>query len=458
MRPLSYGGYYEDLRSPDDTSIHPVPYQSELRPPSCVKYSCVFGARLAFQSCCQRYLANEPLQYRLIVECFKFAVVTSICLHISSNQQKRAMSFGDTALGKLQEYAQRIKNTEYDTPSTSVKSAYEVRLEVAFKELSHQVKVETKVLEEVKVDHTQTEACLTDLYFQLQAKSGDPGIGRPSADTTTRLKQLRVIKAAYDSLTALQPDLPSPESPLPALLALRNAQKQVIELKDSVSTTYQKIEGARKRLAQEQADLRDARLITNALESRITRLALEVQEKSQKTPEEAAHSMILEESTKKESFEKETKKLIKSLVKFINEKLAAMLAAEELGGPVVGDLLEVSDEMLAAGFNRRGKTKKPKSPKPDHDAKRQSRIDQIWGQNGNATSTMTNERQAAAAEMRLLTEDLLNVAAEEGTGAYVTLARDSAASRFLIRAKVAQFHPKDARKLRLIDFGRELDD
>jgi hypothetical protein len=28
----------------------------------------------------------------------------------------------------------------------------------------------------------------------------------------------------------------------------------------------------------------------------------------------------------------------------------------------------------------------------------------------------------------------------------------------LVRAKVAQFHPKDARRLRLIDFGRELDD
>jgi hypothetical protein len=41
---------------------------------------------------------------------------------------------------------------------------------------------------------------------------------------------------------------------------------------------------------------------------------------------------------------------------------------------------------------------------------------------------------------------------------YVDLQRDSAAARFLVRAKVAQFHPRDAGRIRLIDFGRQLDD
>ena len=60
--------------------------------------------------------------------------------------------------------------------------------------------------------------------------------------------------------------------------------------------------------------------------------------------------------------------------------------------------------------------------------------------------------------MRMLTEDLLNIAVEEGTLAYVTMQRDAAAARFLVRAKVAQFHPKDAQRLRLIDFGQEIDE
>lgn len=44
------------------------------------------------------------------------------------------------------------------------------------------------------------------------------------------------------------------------------------------------------------------------------------------------------------------------------------------------------------------------------------------------------------------------------TSSYVELKKDSAASRFLVRAKVAVFHPKDARRLKLVDFGRNVED
>ncbi len=60
-----------------------------------------------------------------------------------------------------------------------------------------------------------------------------------------------------------------------------------------------------------------------------------------------------------------------------------------------------------------------------------------------------------------MTEELMNasVAAEgNSTLAYVTLQRESAAARFLVRAKIAQFAPRDARRIRLIDFGKRLDE
>ena len=258
-------------------------------------------------------------------------------------------------------------------------------------------------------------------------------------------------------MTQAPPNLPSPDSPLPALLALRNTHKVFTESKDSALTTHQKLLEARKRLAREQADLHDSQLITAALKDRIARLTIEVQERSQKSPEEAANAVIASQEQRRQSLQEETRKLVKALARFIKSHLAALLAAEALGGPVVGDLLDVSDEMLAAGFNPKGNAKKPKAQSRELDTKRQRRIDEIWGPPEGAISE-GYEREAAAAEMRLLTEDLLNVAAEEDTGAYVTLTRDSAAARFLIRAKVAQFHPRDARKLRLIDFGRELDE
>ena len=225
--------------------------------------------------------------------------------------------------------------------------------------------------------------------------------------------------------------------------------------------TITKLTQARSQQLQEKADLRDAHLIKDAVKKRIAKLQIEYDEKSQKSPEEAATEMLKEQQKQKASYERDTKKLIKAFNKFIDEPLAGMLAAEELGGPVVGDLLDIDDEMLQAEFTDQGKAKKLKISESNRGAKRQRRIDEIWGSgdDNEGFGSERSERKAAAAEMRSLAEELLNTAAESNTqSSYVQLRRDSAAARFLVRAKVAQFHPKDARKLRLIDFGRELDD
>lgn len=250
--------------------------------------------------------------------------------------------------------------------------------------------------------------------------------------------------------------LPFPDSPLPAILAVRNVQRLIPETTEAISGTHQQLIQTRKRLIKEEADLKDVKLIADALDSRIARLKVEVDEKSQRSPDEVARDLVREQIMHKQFYEKETRRLVRALVKFINEHLAAMLAAEELGGPVVGDVLDVSDEMLEAGFSQKGKAKKIKPCNSSNSTKKQQRIDEVWGL-GDSTESQS-ERQAAAKEMRSLIEELLNIAAEEGTGTYITLPRDSAASRFLVRAKVTQFHPKDARKMRLKDFGRELDD
>jgi hypothetical protein len=93
---------------------------------------------------------------------------------------------------------------------------------------------------------------------------------------------------------------------------------------------------------------------------------------------------------------------------------------------------------------------------------RQRRIDQIWGGKsavGDDEDEPPTEAEAADAELRQLMENLFATLTGPGGGkAYYQLERDSAASRFLVRAKIAQFHPKDAKRLRLVDFGRELDD
>ena len=296
----------------------------------------------------------------------------------------------------------------------------------------------------------------------MRASNANTVIEEPSPDLTSRLRQLRTITATYKSLTRSEPALPPTDSPLPALLAIRSTQRLIKETRSSIETTAGNITEARKQLNQEEAEFSDAQLITVALEERIAKLRVEHDQKSQRSPEGAAKDMIREQQKRKANLEKETKRLVRAFNKFIDEHLAGMLAAEELGGPVVGDFHDVGDETLEAGFNRQGKAKRPKAAAQNHDAKRQRRIDDIWGHQPGDEVTGTgerSEREAAGTEMRALTEELLNAAAGDNTsGAYVDLQRDSAATRFLVRAKVAQFHPRDARRLRLIDFARELDD
>ncbi|EHL03658.1 hypothetical protein M7I_0302 [Glarea lozoyensis 74030] len=222
-------------------------------------------------------------------------------------------------------------------------------------------------------------------------------------------------------------------------------------------------EGTQDSIQQTQADLEDTRQRL-AKETRILVLQSQIDDRTQKPQSQVAKDMLRELEAKENYYNEETRRLVKAFQTFINDHLAPMLAAEELGGPIVGDDLGVDETMLEAGFNAQGRAKKPKNL-PSED-KRQQRIDQIWGskpQSGDmAEAEQTwDEKDAAGAEMRDLTEQLLNRLVEAGgtgPGAYVELTRESAAARFLVRSKVAQFHPRDARKLRLVDFGGEVED
>lgn len=282
----------------------------------------------------------------------------------------------------------------------------------------------------------------------------------PSPDPKIRLRQLRTITAAYQSLTPAEPLLPMPDSPLPALLAMRSTLNLVDQTKASISEDKESIEKAKQRLQQEQADLKDARSITIALRQRIEKVQREHEEQSQKTNEDVIKGMIQEQHQKRRHYRKELKNSVKAFNRFVHEHLAAMVAVEDLGGPVVGNLLEIDENTLRAGFTQQGKPKKAKADNSKDDAKRKRRNYEIWGSEDEDMAESTrSEKDAAGASFRELTEDLLNAAAgDDDSDPYIRISHESAAVRFLVRAKVAQFHPNDARQLRLIDFGLELDE
>lgn len=269
---------------------------------------------------------------------------------------------------------------------------------------------------------------------------------------------------AFQDEAELEPLLPPPGSALPALLAMRRTHQTILESNEYTDSQAASVEQIERQIEAERANLREQQALQVALENRIKSLREGLEDRQEKTEGQVAKERIAELKQEKDHWDQQTSSLMKQLDWFIGEHLGPMLAAEELGGPVVGDLTEVDLDDLTAGFSAHGKPKKAKD-RPDQD-KRQRRIDDIWGpqeqpDQANKRKRDRDEASAASAEMRDLTEQLMNKLMEAGgdhSAAYVEIARESAAARFLVRSKVAVFHPKDARKLRLVDFGREVDD
>ncbi|KAI1817741.1 hypothetical protein GGS20DRAFT_531573, partial [Poronia punctata] len=302
------------------------------------------------------------------------------------------------------------------------------------------------------------------IIYKLRA---DPAVDRTDQNVPPTAS-IDIMKAAYDELASRPPFLPFPGSVLPALVALRRTHRAVEETKEYSVTQNESFAMTKKQLELARADFGNQQALAHSLRGRIQSLQDGLETRMEMSPEDMAREKIDELKQKKKKYNQETSKLLKSLRKFIDGRLAAMLAAEELGGPVVGDMMDIDQDDLAAGFNSQGRVKNTKAK--DAGDKRQRRIDEIWGARdadeaegqgeGEGEGHDRDEITAAGQEMRDLTEELLNSlshAEGDNSAAYVQLTKESAAARFLVRAKVAQFHPKDASRLRLIDFGRELD-
>jgi hypothetical protein len=337
----------------------------------------------------------------------------------------------------------------------------EARLTQTVRELQARVEEQQAALETVgeSTCFCHLSLLLTSKQLRAQSNVNIESAAYASSDPREKLRQLLVVKDAYKRLTSVAPFLPEQGSALPALLAARTLQQNVQGTKAATSSTQSKITKTDATLRREEANLHDANLLMQTMENRIERLRAQHDDRSQKTPAQLARELIAAKRVQKDQYDAATQTLGEAMNNFINDYLAAMIAAEELGGPVVGDMLNVEDDTLAAGFTKQGRAKSSK--KIMSEKTRQRRIDQIWGNKATVEEDEEppTEAEAADAEMRQLIENLFATLIGPGGGkAYFQLERDSAATRFLVRAKIAQFHPKDAKKLRLIDFGRELDD
>jgi DNA repair exonuclease SbcCD ATPase subunit len=255
-------------------------------------------------------------------------------------------------------------------------------------------------------------------------------------------------------LTESDLSFPPPNSALPALLALRETHQIITTSKTSIKAQIAKLSEVSQRLQKEEADLRDARLITDALEKRIERLQGQFQK--QKSSRQFAEELIADQRDMGKALEKDMQKLTKALSRFIDNDLAVMMAAEEAGGPTAGDARDVDEDAVEEGYTKRGRPKKSKRTRSSVGNDTEKTQLTFRGKTGNAEGGKS-KIEAAAAEMSTLLETLLEATSNEtGSSGYINLDRESVVSRFLVRAKVAQFHPRDAQRIRLVEFGREV--
>ncbi|EEP76162.1 predicted protein [Uncinocarpus reesii 1704] len=356
------------------------------------------------------------------------------------------MSLPSEIVERIQAFAESCREFEVqrqeELTAATHRENYDGQLDETLKRLRGQVDRQESVLQELRARRPLD-------------------LPRPDLSPAARLAQTRRAIEAYRSLSSKEPELPAPGSPLNALLAFRETSRLIQELKASVSAAARDLASNRERLNTEEANLRDARLITTEVRNRLEDLRKQQRQEAGKTksPSQLAKDLIRKERKHENELEMKSAELKDALKHFVEEHLAAMLAAEDLGGPVVGDQVDVPDSTLDAGYTTRGKEKKSNVVKANGKGLKQQRIDQLVRQRADgdegSDSIVLNKREAAAMEFHAVLEKLLNATS---TSSYVELGKDSAVSRFLIKAKVAQFHPRDSRKIRLINVSRGISD
>lgn len=281
-----------------------------------------------------------------------------------------------------------------------------------------------------------------------------------SGGTVEAKKHLDAVAAAYRDVAASKPFLPFPDSVVPALVALRITNSTITESRIFLASQKVSLQEAQDWLEIEKSNLADQKALTKALENRIQSLRHGIESRTAMSPNQATRERILELKTNVKETDAGTANLLKALKKFIDGPLASMLAAEQSGGPVTGEMMDVESEDLEAGFNSRGKRRKPKADAASD--KRQRRIDDMFGgdQDEERRDEDHSDKQGTAREeMQRLVEELMNRLVDSGgstSDASVDVFEESAAVRFLVRSKVAEFHPRDSKRLRLVDFGREI--
>ena len=307
---------------------------------------------------------------------------------------------------------------------------------------------------------------------------------QPSEDLREHLLQLHNIKNAFETLTPASPNavtLLPPDSLFPGLLALRTVAQTVSNTRTAVQRTRKEIIYVQNELSRERVLLQDAREFGTNLKAQIgqisdlfgsrssTESGLNKHEEEEDRVRTYLFAALEAQEQRVGTIRQGTEHLKRAISLFSRERLAPILLEEELrrpdGGrePSVGSLNEANDYNDTGCEEKEGliPLRLSRKRKIQEKTLRQKDFSYSWNHvqykedsslpNASLDPSIAQER--VLQEIEQLIKDLVGALRSGDTGTYITLKRVSSQARYLVSAKIAEIHPKDATRLRLVDFG-----
>ncbi|KAI5797863.1 hypothetical protein DFH27DRAFT_653645 [Peziza echinospora] len=361
---------------------------------------------------------------------------------------------------------------------------------------------------------TETARLRALIAQELEAISKLPHPPPPPPQSTPTTAQLNHLLTLRHTLTTHQtslpshlPHLPPPPSPLPTLLLHNHLLTALTTLQThTLPTLRHTLTLLTHKLTTQHTHLTSSHALTTTLRNRIEDLTnqlhlrgLSSASTTSQLPDEAnvAKHILATTTALVTRYSKAQRYLLRGMARFIDSQhVGKMVAAEAGGGAVVGEDLDPTLSLSRRAGREKGQrdikemltSHSEEKSKPSSSGKRRKRDNDEDGGNSDADEEEQEPdltpTTAATNELKSLIEALMNAAVSVSSSAggssidaYIPVdagtststststpqqrrrgPADSAAARFLVRAGVAQFHPRDARRIKLVNFGRAVED
>ncbi|KAG4304206.1 hypothetical protein PORY_002387 [Pneumocystis oryctolagi] len=315
---------------------------------------------------------------------------------------------------KCRKYA--LISMEYDSPLLSfVDDSYESKLNDIINDLNQKVLLQTDFLQKIDSSGGSTYNSLSD------TRMSDPE--EHTKSLRENLARIKHCTEVYEECSCTM-DLTIDDALVASLLARQKIQKNTIEAQLTMEILKKRLKMILSTIEREQKMLDDSKIISSLLDKRLKIL----EKQGQRSSEEILNECYM---NVKET-ERSVNKFMRELVKFIDEELGDVLLSEQLG-VAIGHVDTIG--------------KKHNNPTVESG---QTVLDKH-------ISVEKKDKIALCNATKELLENLMNQSVLPGADPYIVV-EDSVVGRILLRSGLVVLHNKDATKMRLVEFHREIDE